>query len=62
MQAQDARLDELSLSVRRQKHIGGAINQELQLHNELLGGLDAAVDNTKFKMKRADQKARKLNS
>ncbi|KAJ3055834.1 hypothetical protein HK097_009037 [Rhizophlyctis rosea] len=47
MEDQDSSLDALSSIIRRQKQIGMAIGNELDVQNHLLGELDEGVDRTK---------------
>lgn len=47
MEDQDSSLDALSSIIRRQKQIGMAIGNELDVQNQLLGELDEGVDRTK---------------
>lgn len=52
MREQDQGLDSLSQSIARQKQLGLAIGQELDEHNEMLGDLNAGMDNTQRRLKR----------
>ncbi|KAI9018990.1 hypothetical protein DFJ74DRAFT_634358 [Hyaloraphidium curvatum] len=60
MEAQDGALDQLTDVVRRQKQIAGLISDELDHQNELLDELDAGVDRTGDRMKRAGKQLDKV--
>jgi len=55
-QEQDQRLDELSYSVNRQHHISLQINDELDVHQGLLQGLESDLDSTDSRLRKARKK------
>jgi syntaxin 8 len=55
-QEQDQRLDELSHSINRQHHITLQINDELDVHQGLLEGLDSDLDRTDSRLRKARRK------
>lgn len=57
---QDEQLDQLALAMRRQRELGMAINEELQLQNELLDEMDAEVDHVDSKLHYAQKRAGKF--
>jgi len=57
---QDQQLSQLSSILLRQKHMAGAIGNELTLQNELLDGLIGEVDHTQGKMKGAQTQMNRL--
>ncbi|KAH7890403.1 syntaxin-like protein [Phlebopus sp. FC_14] len=50
MDVQDAHLDQLSSSIGRQHHISLQINDELEVHTDLLEALDTELDGTDTRM------------
>jgi len=56
MNEQDQRLDELSYSINRQHHISLQINDELDVHQGLLQGLESDLDNTDSRLRKARRK------
>lgn len=60
IKAQDQHLDQLREVVRRQRQMGEAINEELAIQNELLAGLDDAVDASERKLATAREKVKRL--
>lgn len=60
MQEQDQDVDELAKIIRRQKEMGLAIKDEVEVQNEMLDQMDRDVDRVEAKMKVANSKARKL--
>lgn len=53
---QDQRLDELSHSINRQHHISLQINDELDIHQGLLQGLESDLDSTDNRLRKARRK------
>ncbi|KAI9093449.1 hypothetical protein DFS34DRAFT_630753 [Phlyctochytrium arcticum] len=51
MDDQDSHLDELSATIERQKHIGLMINDELDLHVDLLEDTETRVDSTQQRLR-----------
>lgn len=60
MQEQDQDVDELSKIIRRQREMGLAIKDEVEVQNEMLNQMDKDADRLEAKMKVANSKARKL--
>jgi regulator of vacuolar morphogenesis len=60
MKEQDTQFDSLLSTVRRQKEIGYAINDELSIQEKLLSGLEDKVEVSREKIKYANQRAKKL--
>ncbi|KND03778.1 uncharacterized protein SPPG_01235 [Spizellomyces punctatus DAOM BR117] len=56
MDEQDAQLDELSETIARQKHIGLLINEELDLHVDLLEETEGRVDSTSRRLRGAGRR------
>ncbi len=61
IKSQDDQLDALMTIVGRQKEIGKAIGDELDVQNKLLDDLEGRVDITGARMKGAIQQAKKLS-
>jgi regulator of vacuolar morphogenesis len=57
---QDLDVEELAKVVRRQKEMGMAINEELELQNEMLGILDQDVDRVQAKVGIAKRRIGKI--
>jgi SYP5 family syntaxin len=60
MMRQDDELDELSRLVKSTKHIGLAVNEELDLHARLLDDIDDEVTRTSSRLKQAQQMALRM--
>jgi regulator of vacuolar morphogenesis len=61
VQQQDEQLDQMLNVVKRQKEIGRAIGDELDLQNQLLGELDQRVDFTKSRLSGAGKQLKRLH-
>ncbi|KAJ3037005.1 hypothetical protein HDV00_002137 [Rhizophlyctis rosea] len=61
MDDQDQNLEALSSVIRRQKQIGMAIGNELDLQNQLLGELDEGVDRTKRNLANVGKKLERVS-
>ncbi len=61
MQDQDLNVEELGKIVRRQREMGIAIHEELQLQNEMLGGLETDVDRVGGKIRVARDRVGKIS-
>jgi regulator of vacuolar morphogenesis len=61
MQDQDLDVEELAKIVRRQKQMGLAINEELQLQDEMLRRVDEDVDRVQGKLKIAKKRVQKIS-
>lgn len=62
MTNQDDQLDQLAQVLGRQKQIGLAITDELDLQNKMLEDLDADVDRTKAKLKKTGKTLVKVSA
>lgn len=60
MESQDHDLEELRQIITRQKQLGIAVNEELGIQNELLGGLDKQVDYSSDRMNLAKSKIKRF--
>lgn len=60
MQEQDQDVEELAKIIRRQREMGLAIKDEVEVQNEMLNQMDKDADRLEAKMKVANSKARKL--
>lgn len=60
MDNQDTQLNQLSALLRRQKHLGLAINNEIEQQNEMLDQLSTEVDRTGAKLGSANKQMRRL--
>lgn len=60
MDQQDAQLSQLSALLNRQKHLGLAINAEIEQQNELLDMLSADIDRTSGKLASTNKQMKKL--
>ncbi|CAD6896605.1 unnamed protein product [Tilletia laevis] len=53
---QDGQLDQLSASVTRQRDLGLQMNEELELHHDLLTDLETGTDGTELRLGRASRR------
>ncbi|ORX99991.1 Phox-like protein [Basidiobolus meristosporus CBS 931.73] len=60
MHEQDSSLQQFSAILKRQLHIGVAVGQELDAHNQLLGELDQDLDRTQSKLKTSAKRLEKI--
>lgn len=60
MEDQDSQLDQMMRVVQRQKEMGLAIGDELDLQNEMLNELDQRADLTRAKLKGAQTQMKRL--
>ncbi|GAA5858555.1 hypothetical protein JCM8547_007358 [Rhodosporidiobolus lusitaniae] len=60
MDDQDAQLESLTAALRRQRHLGEMINQELALQDDVLDQLDSNTTKVQSKIKEADRRMKKL--
>ncbi|GME82971.1 unnamed protein product [Ambrosiozyma monospora] len=61
MKRQDQDLESLRGVIQRQRAIGTAINEELAIQNDMLGGLNDQIDQSQVKMNHAKQKINRLS-
>ncbi|POY72682.1 hypothetical protein BMF94_4511 [Rhodotorula taiwanensis] len=60
MEDQDTKLEALTAALRRQRHLGELINQELALQEEVLDQLEAGTDRVGGKIKEANKQIKRL--
>jgi regulator of vacuolar morphogenesis len=60
MDDQDTKLEALTAALRRQRHLGELINQELALQEEVLDQLETGTDRVQGKIKDANKQLKRL--
>ncbi|BGP54388.1 hypothetical protein JCM8202_000822 [Rhodotorula sphaerocarpa] len=60
MDDQDTKVESLTAALRRQRHLGELINQELALQEEVLDQLDTGTNRVQGRMKEANKQMKKL--
>ncbi|BGP14398.1 hypothetical protein JCM10213_004520 [Rhodosporidiobolus nylandii] len=60
MDAQDTQLESLTAALRRQRHLGEMINQELALQEDVLNQLETGTDRVQGKIKDAQKQMKRL--
>jgi regulator of vacuolar morphogenesis len=60
MDDQDSKLESLTAALRRQRHLGEMINQELALQEDVIDQLERGTDRVSGKIKSASKQMKRL--